>query len=162
MIWWKWKFSWGDKGLSFFLLSDIGAMDSSFSKSTLAYFNKKFVLKRWHPGMSLSRSCIKVAAQKVPPWVQFFNLPMEFWRTGLGLWVMLQVQWEYPLKYDKVDCLRLGRGYVLQESVWKLVLKWGVGEGIWYPMQKMGIGLTECRITMDTSKMFTRLEIISY
>ena len=57
----------GYKGLSLFLLSDIGAMNSVLVKVPWHILNKKFVLKRWHPGMSLSRSCIKVAAQKVPP-----------------------------------------------------------------------------------------------
>lgn len=54
---------WGIRAFPFFLLSDIGAMDSLLVKVPWHILIRNLCLK---DGMSLSRSCIKVAAQKVP------------------------------------------------------------------------------------------------
>lgn len=64
-----------DNGFVVFNFRDEGTLNSILENGLYFCRGKHIVIKKWHPGMHLTKSVFS----SVPVWVKFFNVPLELW-----------------------------------------------------------------------------------
>ncbi len=64
----------------FFKFKGTESLDIVLDGAPWHVWNRPLVLKKWQPNLSL----LKEELQKVPLWVRFYGIPLEFW-TATGL-----------------------------------------------------------------------------
>jgi len=85
-----------DEGQFFFVFNSKNACDQVFEGGPWHIAGPPIILKKWHKGLKLSTMGIS----KIPIWVKFLKLPMEYW-TEEGLSFVASMVGK-PLHVDKV------------------------------------------------------------
>ena len=69
-----------EKGFFLFRFASVEGMTSVVEKGPWLFSGRFMVLRRWSPGLPLSKATLS----KIPVWAKFHNVPMELW-TEEGL-----------------------------------------------------------------------------
>lgn len=67
-----------DRGFYFFKFNDAEAFRKLMDLGPWHFGGKLLILKKWEPNMSYE----KEQMAKIPIWVQFYNIPLEFWNEN--------------------------------------------------------------------------------
>ncbi|KAL6997446.1 hypothetical protein U1Q18_007573 [Sarracenia purpurea var. burkii] len=67
-----------DSGIFFFKFRSLQEMDNVMEKGPWHFYGKLLILRKWRKRLRLS----KEAFSKVPIWVKFLGLPLEFWNDA--------------------------------------------------------------------------------
>lgn len=86
-----------DEGIYFFRFSSEQGMLSVLEGGVWMIFDSALIVRRWTTGVS----SVKGQHDKIPVWVKFFNVPLEYW-NGTGL---RHIAWEIGKPLDVVAIL---------------------------------------------------------
>lgn len=100
-----------EEGFFFFLFEHDRGLCQVLEAGPWFFGGKLLLLKKWYPQMKM----VKDQVQKIPQWVQFYNVPLEFWTAACLSYIATSVG--QPLYMDQLTakCKRLGINKVCVE-----------------------------------------------